>query len=105
MEPVQFGDKWVQVKNTVFYVSDPELFALKAWYVYTVNHKAMTEEEIAEELEYLAKAFTLLNIRSKSEALHYMSVLDYAYEMASEIKEVIDRAYAVKTANAWVSEL
>jgi hypothetical protein len=95
---IQFGDKWVQVKGSIFYLTPPALEILKTWYDWSVKHDTEASEEFrAEEVEYFAKAFEMLKPESDDEALRYLTILEDAFVQTDcKIKEIIDRIHANK---------
>jgi hypothetical protein len=98
---IQFGDKWVQVKGSIFYLTPHALEILRAWY-----DTEASEESRAEEVEYFAKAFEMLKPQSSDEAFHYLIILENAFVQTDyKIKEIIDRIYANKSGNILVREL
>jgi hypothetical protein len=104
---IQFGDKWVQVKGSIFYLTPPAMEILKAWYDWSVNHDTeASEESRAEEVEYFAKAFEMLKPQDCDEALRYLTILEDAFVQTDyKIKEIIDRIHANKSGNILVREL
>jgi hypothetical protein len=96
---VQFGDKWVQVNDSVFYLTPYALEILKAWYDWSVKYDTDAPEEFRlEEVEYFAKAFELLKPQDKDEAFHYLTVLENAFVQTDyAIKEIVDRIYDNKS--------
>jgi hypothetical protein len=95
---IQFGDKWVQVKGSIFYLPPHVLEILKAWYDWSVKHDTEASEEFrAEEVEYFAKAFEMLKPESDDEALRYLTILEDAFVTDYKIKEIIDRIHANKS--------
>jgi len=69
---IQFGDKWVQVKCSIFYLTPHALEILRAWYNWSVNYDTeVTEEFRAEEVEYFAKAFEMLKPHMRRMNLKY----------------------------------
>ena len=104
---VQFGDKWVQVKGSIFYLTPPALEILRMWYSWSLRFDAdMPEESRLEELEYFAKAFELLKPQDNNEASHYLTLLANMFVQTDhEIKEIIDRIHASKSGNVMVREL
>ena len=91
---IQFGDKWVKVNESVFYLTPPALEILKTWYDWSVKHDT---EAPAEEVEYFAKAFEMLKPESDDEAFHYLTILEDAFVQTDyKIKEIIDRIHANK---------
>ena len=95
---IQFGDKWVQVKGSIFYLTPHALEILKAWYDWSVKHDTDAPEEFrAEEVEYFAKAFEMLKPQDCDEALRYLTILEDAFVQTDyAIKEIVDRIYANK---------
>jgi hypothetical protein len=104
---IQFGDKWVQVKGSIFYLTPHALEILRAWYDWSVNYDTEAPEEFrAEEVEYFAKAFEMLKPQSHDEAFHYLTILENAFVQTDyKIKEIIDRIHANKSGNILVREL
>ena len=104
---IQFGDKWVKVNESVFYLTPPVVESLKAWYHWSVKFDAkVPEEQRIKEVEYFAKAFELLKPQSTDEAFQYILLLENMLVQTDyEIKEIIDRIYANKNGNQVVSEL
>jgi hypothetical protein len=104
---IQFGDKWVQVKGSIFYLTPSAMEILKAWYDWSVNYDTEAPEEFrAEEVEYFAKAFEMLKPQSHDEAFHYLTILENAFVQTDyAIKEIVDRIYANKSGNVMVREL
>jgi len=77
---IQFGDKWVQVKGSIFYLTPSAMESLRAWYDWSVNYDTeASEESRAEEVEYFAKAFEMLKPQSHDEAFHYLTILENAF--------------------------
>ena len=107
MAQIQFGDKWVQVKGSIFYLTPHALEILRAWHNWSVNYDTeVTEEFRAEEVEYFAKAFEMLKPQSSDEAFHYLMILENAFVQTDyKIKEIVDRIYANKSGNILVREL
>jgi replication initiation and membrane attachment protein DnaB len=69
---IQFGDKWVQVKGSIFYLTPSAMESLRAWYDWSVNHDTeASEESRAEEVEYFAKAFEMLKPHMRRMNLKY----------------------------------
>jgi hypothetical protein len=90
---IQFGDKWVKVNESVFYLTPSAMEILKAWYDWSVNY----DTEASEEVEYFAKAFEMLKPQDKDEALRYLTILEDAFVQTDyKIKEIIDRIHANK---------
>ena len=104
---IQFGDKWVQVKGSIFYLTPHALEIRRAWYDWSVNYDTEAPEEFrAEEVEYFAKAFEMLKPQSHDEAFHYLTILENAFVQTDyKIKEIIDRIHANKSGNILVREL
>jgi len=104
---IQFGDKWVKVNESVFYLTPPVVESLKAWYHWSVKFDAkVPEEQRIKEVEYFAKAFELLKPQSTDEAFQYILLLENMLVQTDyKIKEIIDRIYANKNGNQVVSEL
>lgn len=104
---VQFGENWVKVNDSIFYTTPYGVQVLKAWYGRKKRYDIDAPEEyIIETLEYLAKAFSLLNPQNRGEAENFLSILEDADAYTDfRIKEVIDRIYANRNANTWVREL
>ena len=104
---IQFGDKWVKVNESVFYLTPPALESLKAWYNWSVKFDTKVPEELRiQKAEYLAKAFELLKPSSTDEALHYLTLLLNMFVQTDyKIKEIIDKIYANKSGNIVVREL
>jgi hypothetical protein len=104
---IQFGDKWVQVKGSIFYLTPHALEILRAWYDWSMNHDTEASEEFrAEEVEYFAKAFEMLKPQDRDEAFHYLTILENAFMQTDyKIKEIIDRIHANKSGNILVREL
>ena len=98
---IQFGDKWVQVKGSIFYLTPHALEILRAWY-----DTEASEESRAEEVEYFAEAFEMLKPQDRDEAFHYLTILENAFVQTDyKIKEIIDRIHANKSGNILVREL
>jgi len=104
---IQFGDKWVKVNESVFYLPLPALESLKVWYNWSVKFDSRVPEEVRiKEVEYFAKAFELLKPTSIDEAFQYILLLENMLVQTDyKIKEIIDRIYANKSGNKVVSEL
>jgi hypothetical protein len=104
---IQFGDKYVKINESVFYLTPPALESLKAWYNWSVKFDTKVLEELRiKKVEYLAKAFELLKPQSSDEALHYLTLLLNAFVQTDyKIKEIIDKIYANKSGNIVVREL
>ena len=98
MAQIQFGDKWVKVNESVFYLTPPAMEILRAWYNWSVNYDTEASEEFrAEEVEYFAKAFEMLKPQDKDEAFHYLTILEDAFVQTDyKIKEIIDRIHVVR---------
>ena len=95
---IQFGDKYVKVNDSIFYLTPYAIQVLKSWYDWSVKYDTDAPEEFrAEEVEYFAKAFELLKPQSHDEAFHYLLVLEDAFVQTDyAIKEIVDRVYANK---------
>jgi hypothetical protein len=107
MSQIQFGDKWVKVNESVFYLNPPALETLRAWYIWSVKFDSkVPEEQRIQEVEYFAKAFELLKPSSTDEAFQYILLLENMLVQTDyKIKEIIDRIYANRSGNKVVSEL
>ena len=104
---IQFGDKWVKVNESVFYLTPPALESLKAWYNWSVKFDTKVPEELRiQKVEYLAKAFELLKPEENDEALHYLTLLLNAFVQTDyKIKEIIDKIYTNRNSNQVVSRV
>ncbi|MBB5253511.1 hypothetical protein [Sulfurisphaera ohwakuensis] len=92
---IQFGDNWVKVRESVFYLTPSALAVLKEWYTKCVEFWGKDfEEYLVKDLEYYVKAFEMLNPKDKDEAKHFFKILE---EIMSHVdykaKEIIDRIY------------
>ena len=104
---IQFGDIYVKVNDSIFYLTPSAIEILKSWYNWSVNYDTEASEEFRlEEVEYFAKAFEMLKPQSHDEAFHYLMILENAFVQTDyAIKEIIDRIYANQSCNATVREL
>jgi hypothetical protein len=104
---IQFGDKYVKVNDSIFYLTPYAIQILKSWYDWSVNYDTEASEEFrAEEVEYFAKAFEMLKPQDRDEAFHYLTILENAFVQTDyAIKEIVDRIYANKSGNVMVREL
>ena len=104
---IEFGDKWVKVNESVFYLTPPVVESLKAWYHWSVKFDAKVPEELRiKEVEYFAKAFELLKLETTDDAFHYITLLENILVQSDyKIKEIIDKIYANKSGNRMVSVL
>ena len=91
----RFGNKWVMVRNLIFFVNKASVQALKAWYENKLKvDPEAPEEAIEDELEYLVKALALLRPRSRSEAEREIEILEQAYVSTDyKVKELVDRLF------------
>jgi len=107
MSQLQFGDKYVKINESVFYLPPPAIESLKAWYNWSVKFDSRVPEELRiKEVEYFAKAFELLKPQTTDEAFQYILLLENMLVQTDyKIKEIIDKIYANKNGNQVVSEL
>ena len=98
MAQIRFGDKYVKVNESIFYLTPYAIQVLKSWYDWSVNYDTEASEEFrAEEVEYFAKAFEMLKPQDRDEAFHYLVVLENGFVQTDyAIKEIVDRVYANK---------
>ncbi|WP_390530539.1 hypothetical protein [Sulfurisphaera ohwakuensis] len=76
------------------------------WYRHELKYNTNASEKfIVDMLEYLAKAFTLLNPQNRDEAIYFLALLEDAYAVADYVMELIDRIYANRNTNMMVREL
>ena len=96
---IQFGDKWVQVKGSIFYLTPSAMEILRAWYNWSVKYDTGVSEEFrTEEVEYFAKALEMLKPQDSDEASHYLTILENIFAQTDyKIKEIIDRIHANKS--------
>ncbi len=104
---IQFGDKYIKVNESIFYLTPYAIQVLKSWYDWSVKYDTEASEEFRlEEVEYFAKAFEMLKPESRDEAFHYLMILENAFVQTDyAIKEIVDRVYANKGGNVMVREL
>jgi len=104
---IQFGDKWVKVNESVFYLNPQAVESLKGWYHWSIKFDSRVPEELRiKEVEYFAKAFELLKPSSTDEAFQYILLLENMLVQTDyKIKEIIDKIYANKSGNKVVNEL
>ena len=97
---IQFGDNWVKVKDSVFYLPPHAVKVLRQ------RVEALEREGIPvdpNEIELYAKLLTLVKPANEEEAERYYIIMDTPRD-EEKLKELIDRIYANKT-NAVVREL
>ncbi|QIW23258.1 hypothetical protein EWF20_03270 [Sulfolobus sp. S-194] len=95
---IQFGDNWVKVNESVFYLTPSAVKAVKTFY-----ERVKADIPDAEvDVEYLAKAFVLLRPQNDVEAEKFMSFLNENYP---EMKEIVDRIYENRSGVLGVSQV
>jgi len=101
---IRFGENWVKVNESVFYVSPQIVKAIK--HVVETLAKENLEPE-PEEVELYAKALLLLKPTTVEEADHYINVIATLETIDDffRVKEIIDRIYANRSADVMVREL
>ncbi|WP_229571888.1 hypothetical protein [Saccharolobus caldissimus] len=101
---IQFGENWVKVKESVFYLTQPALEILKAWY--NINRD---KKDIEIEIEYIAKVFEILKPGAKKEAYNDLyTLVECRYFEKDRIEKLINKIYEKceeKKANSTVREL